>query len=395
MYKKLEFFPAEMIFYKIGKNFVERVRYDSCMFSDPECPIKPSADDLFSNRERPFASELHTAIARYETIVDEATAVVTACARNTNPIFLTTYEVAKVILSADNLNAISDARYNIFIVKKYLSSLDGTYKSMGDKYMNFLDHILPLSDTIFAYEPHSMPFSLLYDSTIATDFFFSLTPVVDTPFFKTGAYNVINDSVSIPPSTLDDSEISVLFPCSDIENFQSTYPIVDYSNSKDKDAPTPSFARLYQVTNLWEYIRATIDYIALQHIRLRKCKHCGRYYFTSNPQYCGDECLENASKKARSTLSETDKIAKRTSSMLRARISGYKPKPGGPAENYEDIQNLANFTKENSAKRRLYKAQKYRKEDYIQWLNAQHEAYVHQPKNVTTKTTKKKKIKKK
>lgn len=91
MYKKLKFFPAEMIFYKIGKTFVERVRYDSCMLSDPECPIKPSADDLFSNRERPFASELHTAIARYETIVDEATAVVTACARNINPIFPTTY----------------------------------------------------------------------------------------------------------------------------------------------------------------------------------------------------------------------------------------------------------------------------------------------------------------
>lgn len=204
------------------------------------------------------------------------------------------------------------------------------------------------------------------------------------------SYNVINDSVSIPPNTLDDSEISVLFPYPDIENFQAAYPIVDYSNFKDKDAPTPSFARLYQVKNLWEYIRATIDYISLQHIRLRQCKQCGRYYFTSNPQYCGDECLENASKKTRSTLSETDKIAKRTSSMLRARISGYKPKPGGPAENYEDIQNLAKFTKENSEKRRLYKAQKYRKEDYIQWLNAQHKAYIHQPQNVTTKKKKKK-----
>ena len=132
MYQKLKFFPSEMIFYEFDGSYIEHVRYDPFLLSESE--PKPGTDSLFPGQNRPFAFELHTAIARYEAVIDEAAAIATACMKNLNLILPTTYAIADVILSSKNFGSIIAAKYNLFYVKHYLASLDGKYKSFPDKY---------------------------------------------------------------------------------------------------------------------------------------------------------------------------------------------------------------------------------------------------------------------
>ena len=148
---------------------MEHVRYDPFLLSESE--TKPSPDNLFPDQTHPFAFELHTAIARYEAVVDEAASIATACMKNLNLLLPTTYAIAEVILSSKRISAIITAQYNIIYVKRYLASLDSTYQSFSDKYFSFLDHIDQPTGTIFAYEPHSMPFSFEYDAAIPIEAF--------------------------------------------------------------------------------------------------------------------------------------------------------------------------------------------------------------------------------
>lgn len=96
MYQKLSFFPSEMIFYEFDGSYIEHVRYDPFLLSESE--PKPGTDSLFPGQTRPFAFELHTAIARYEAVIDEAAAIATACMKNLNLILPTTYAIADVYL---------------------------------------------------------------------------------------------------------------------------------------------------------------------------------------------------------------------------------------------------------------------------------------------------------
>ena len=395
MYQKLSFFPSEMIFYEFDGSYIEHVRYDPFLLSESE--PKPGTDSLFPGQTRPFAFELHTAIARYEAVIDEAAAIATACMKNLNLILPTTYAIADVILSSKKFGSIIAAKYNLFYVKHYLASLDGKYKSFPDKYLSFLDHILQTTGTIFTYQPYSMAFSFEYDSAIPVYAFSIPVDAIDTPVFKTGAYNVRADPAPAPKDHFSDEDISALFPFPKYAEPQPAQPIVAYTTYKEKKGKNgetekkvihPISARLYPVENLWQYIRATLDYSARHCIRLRQCIRCGRYYTTSDAQYCGDHCKHVAKKKIKKYLPMADEISQRIKSMLTSRIEGFKPASGNWDQYYKDYQALYDFRADNTEKRHLYSKNQYCKDDYFEWLEEQHKANLLHPENSSLKKTK-------
>ena len=395
MYQKFNFFPSEMIFYELDGAFMEHVRYDPFLLSESE--LKPSTDNLFSGQTRPFAFELHTAIARYEAVVDEAASIATACINNLNPLLPTTYAIAEVILSSKKIRAIITAQYNIIYVKRYLASLDSTYQSFPDKYFSFLDHIDQPTGTIFAYEPHSMPFSFEYDAAIPIDAFSIPISAICTPIFKAGAYNARADPAPAPKDSFTDDDISALFPFPKYEDPQPVQPIVAYTTYKEKKGKNgetkkkvihPTSARLYPVENLWQYIRATLDYSSSHCIRLRQCSRCSRYYTTSDAQYCGKHCKHVAKKKIKKYLPIADGLSQRVKSMLTARIEGFKPASGNWDQYYKDYQALYDFRADNTEKRRLYSKNQYCKDDYFEWLEEQHKANLLHPENSSLKDKK-------
>ena len=125
-------------------------------------------------------------------------------------------------------------QYNIIYVKRYLASLDGKYKSFPDKYLSFLDHILQTTGTIFTYQPYSMAFSFEYDSAIPVYAFSIPVDAIDTPVFKTGAYNVRADPAPAPKDHFSDEDISALFPFPKYAEPQPAQPIVAYTTYKEK-----------------------------------------------------------------------------------------------------------------------------------------------------------------
>lgn len=140
--------------------------------------------------------------------------------------------------------------------------------------------------------------------------------------------------------------------------------------------------------NLWQYIRATLDYSARHCIRLRQCIRCGRYYTTSDAQYCGDHCKHVAKKKIKKYLPKADEISQRIKSMLTARIEGFKPTSGNWDQYYKDYQALYDFRADNTEKRHLYSKNQYCKDDYFEWLEEQHKANLLHPENSSLKKTK-------
>ena len=388
MYQKFSFFPSEIIFYEFDGSFMEHVRYDPFLLSESE--TKPSPDNLFPDQTHPFAFELHTAIARYEAVVDEAASIATACMKNLNLLLPTTYAIAEVILSSKRISAIITAQYNIIYVKRYLASLDSTYQSFSDKYFSFLDHI--------AYEPHSMPFSFEYDAAIPIEAFSIPISAIDAPIFKAGAYNARADPAPAPKDNFTDDDISALFPFPKYEEPQPVRPIVAYTTYKEKKGKNgeaekkvihPISARLYPVENLWQYIRATLDYGARHCIRLYQCIRCGRYHTASDPQFCEDACKDAATEKMEERLPDIERLSKQTKSMLSSRINGFKPLSGNSIQHQKDENDLANFRDEYSERRRLYKHFQQRGDDFIEWLVARHEEYMLHPENSSIKKDKK------
>ncbi len=395
MYQKFSFFPSEIIFYEFDGSFMEHVRYDPFLFSESE--PKPNPDALFSGQSRPFAFELHTAIARYEAVIDEAASIATTCIKNLNSLLPTTYTIAEVILSSEKIRAIITATYNIIYVKHYLASLNSVSRSFPDKYLSFLDHIDQPTGTIFAHEPHSMPFSFEYDAAIPIDAFSIPISAIDTPIFNTGAYNVRADSAPAPEDNFNDEDISTLFPFPQYANFPPVPPIVAYTTYKEKKRKNgeaekkvihPISARLYPVESLWQYIRATLDYGARHCIRLYQCIRCGRYHTASDPQFCEDACKDVATEKMEERLPDIERLSKQTKSMLTSRINSFKPLSGNSVQNQKDENDLANFRDEYSKRRRLYKHFQHRGDDFIEWLVARHEEYMLHPENSSLKNEK-------
>nr|WP_302655847.1 hypothetical protein [uncultured Agathobaculum sp.] len=404
MYKDLDFEPSELIFYKKGSTFEECVRYVPFPLSFIPPAERPDINDpIFSNKPRPFAAELHTVLKRYEEIVNESVALGKRAITNLKPLRHTTYQIADHMLAGYDVSEIFRAQRNLFALKNYLFLQDTEYKTLPTRYWDFLSSIDSIDvprKSIFSYVPKSAPFSFEYNDLIPTQVIPALEdhmPITaeSASYFNFHAYNTTCDAPKTPVNETEeradkDAYFTAPFlnlPPDDlrVEEYPIDAATLEYTQRKMQYSHDISSARVYLTKNLWEYCCATLDFAAKQRIRLRKCACCGKYFVISTHasarKYCSNTCSEIIAKKSRKLLEETDKIYKRIDSMLQERIRNYKPKPGMPLENYEDMENLEKFREERTMMRRRYKRREIPKEEYVDWLTAQHKKYIRQPKN--------------
>lgn len=407
-YKDLDFEPSELIFYKKGSTFEECVRYVTFPLSFIPPAERPDINDpVFSNLPRPFAAELHTVIKRYEEIVDESVAFGMRAIANLNYLRHTTYQLADYMLSGYDVGEIFRAQRNLFALKSYLFLQDTEYKALPTRYWDFLSSIDSIDvpqKSIFSYVPKSYPFSFEYNNLIPTLVIPALEdhmPITaeSASCFNFHVYNTTSDPQRTPVNETEeraDKDAYFTAPFLNrrpddlcVEEYPMDAATLEYTQRKMNYAYNISSARIYSIHNLWQYCRATLDFAAMQRIRLRKCACCGKYFIipthASKRKCCSTACSDIITKKSRKLLEEPDKIYKRIDSMLQERIRSYKPKPGMPLENYEDMENLVRFREERSSMRRHYKRREISKEDYVDWLTAQHKKYIRQPKNLGKK----------
>lgn len=404
MYKDLDIYTSDLIFYKKGNTFEECVRYQPFRLINSAPAERPDINDpIFSNEPRPFAAELHAVLKRYEEIVDESVDFGMRAITNLNYLRHTTYQIADHMLAGYDVGEIFRAQRNLFAVKNYLSLQDTEYKTLPTRYWDFLNSIDSIDvpqKSMFSYVPMSVPFSFEYNdliSTLVIPAFEDYMPITaeSASCFNFHVYNTTSDPQRTPVNETEeradkDAYFTVSFPnlppddlC--VEEYPIDVATLEYTQRKMNYSYNISSARIYSINNLWQYCRATLDFAAMQRIRLRKCACCGKYFIipthASKRKCCSTACSDIITKKDRKLLEEPDKIYKRIDSMLQERIRSYKPKPGMPLENYEDMENLVRFREERSSMRRHYKRREISKEDYVDWLTAQHKKYIRQPKN--------------
>lgn len=408
MYKDLDIYTSDLIFYKKGNTFEECVRYQPFQLINSAPAERPDINDpIFSNEPRPFAAELHTVLKRYEEIVDESVDFGMRAITNLNYLRHTTYQIADHMLAGYDVGEIFRAQRNLFAVKNYLSLQDTEYKTLPTRYWDFLNSIDSIDvpqKSMFSYVPMSVPFSFEYNDLIPTlviPAFEDYMPITaeSASCFNFHVYNTTSDPQRTPVNETEeradkDAYFTASFPNLPPNDLcDEEYPIdvatLEYTQRKMNYSYNISSARIYSINNLWQYCRATLDFAAMQRIRLRKCACCGKYFIipthSSKRKCCSTACSDIITKKSRKLLEEPDKIYKRVDSMLQERIKSYKPKPGMPLENYEDMENLARFREERSSMRRHYKRREISMEEYIDWLTEQHKKYIRQPKNLGKK----------
>lgn len=408
MYKDLDIYTSDLIFYKKGNTFEECVRYQPFQLINSAPAERPDINDpIFSNEPRPFAAELHTVLKRYEEIVDESVDFGMRAITNLNYLRHTTYQIADHMLAGYDVGEIFRAQRNLFAVKNYLSLQDTEYKTLPTRYWDFLNSIDSIDvpqKSMFSYVPMSVPFSFEYNDLIPTlviPAFEDYMPITaeSASCFNFHVYNTTSDPQRTPVNETEeradkDAYFTASFPNLPPNDLcDEEYPIdvatLEYTQRKMNYSYNISSARIYSINNLWQYCRATLDFAAMQRIRLRKCACCGKYFIipthSSKRKCCSTACSDIITKKSRKLLEEPDKIYKRVDSMLQERIRSYKPKPGMPLENYEDMENLARFREERSSMRRHYKRREISMEEYIDWLTEQHKKYIRQPKNLGKK----------
>ena len=297
MYKDLDIYTSDLIFYKKGNTFEECVRYQPFQLINSAPAERPDINDpIFSNEPRPFAAELHTVLKRYEEIVDESVDFGMRAITNLNYLRHTTYQIADHMLAGYDVGEIFRAQRNLFAVKNYLSLQDTEYKTLPTRYWDFLNSIDSIDvpqKSMFSYVPMSVPFSFEYNDLIPTlviPAFEDYMPITaeSASCFNFHVYNTTSDPQRTPVNETEeradkDAYFTASFPNLPPNDLcDEEYPIdvatLEYTQRKMNYSYNISSARIYSINNLWQYCRATLDFAAMQRIRLRKCACCGKYF---------------------------------------------------------------------------------------------------------------------